>query len=811
MGNSAGLCAQNDGELSADQITSICNQYLSRQESLVTQLHSIVESQKKALEALGGDSDDSESDERAAAHDPSHDAVVNGFSSIIADAERAERRGGRRHYVPPGEDEQRVPDEVFDDDERGFASVKPWLGAMAPPIGWTPNPANDAPPEVHLELQHVYGYRSRCCRDNIAAFDSSHVIFPAASVVVVHSVPKNQQQFFRGHTDDVISMTYHAGQNIIATGQQGKDPMVCVWSPKDPSKPLATLKGFHKRAVTSLAFSEDGRKVLTVGLDDNHSLAVYDWQKGQCEVTANGSTAQILDCAYDTTTGSDGNSQFIVVGVKLISFWSQTGSRLDSKRAILGSKGEQQPFTCVSVTTDNVVVGTAGGQLYLFGQAKLRAVINAHTGAINSMVLASVPGEEHALITGGADGRLNVWSAATLNSKTPKKLYTVACRGAADAKNSGIRACVVPTGTFAAFVGTDSSSILSVDLRKSSVETILAAHHGDPAANAAYGEMWALAVHPKNRVAATGAEDSTIRLWNLDLRKMTNCLSLDGQPVCCAFNPSGSHLAVGLKDGRIATVAVANWTKSCELRKANGRVACIAFSPDGAYLAAGTADKTVIIFNVNDGVLTPRCVVPGASSVVKHLDWAEDSKTIVCDTQAYELLYVKPDGHLDPRSKDYRDTQFATSSCVLGWNVQGIWPEGADGSDVNGCARSTSGKLLATGDDYGLVKVFNYPCIGSGLDKTGKLKRRPAAFAAMVRAVAFALSIIRHPFLVLPPPNTAIVLPLLIHLFSRRGSSGFMSEVSLCFPSSSFRRHVPSALPLSFRTHLRATLSTSRT
>lgn len=39
----------------------------------------------------------------------------------------------------------------------------------------------------------------------------------------------------------------------------------------------------------------------------------------------------------------------------------------------------------------------------------------------------------------------------------------------------------------------------------------------------------------------------------------------------------------------------------------------------------------------------------------------------------------------------------------------GIWPENADGTDVNTCTRSHSSKLLATGDDFGKVKLFSYP------------------------------------------------------------------------------------------------------
>lgn len=55
-------------------------------------------------------------------------------------------------------------------------------------------------------------------------------------------------------------------------------------------------------------------------------------------------------------------------------------------------------------------------------------------------------------------------------------------------------------------------------------------------------------------------------------------------------------------------------------------------------------------------------------------------------------------------------TGWNKQTCVLGWGVVGIWPPGADGTDVNSADRSVCGSYLATGDDFGQLKLFNYPC-----------------------------------------------------------------------------------------------------
>ena len=60
-----------------------------------------------------------------------------------------------------------------------------------------------------------------------------------------------------------------------------------------------------------------------------------------------------------------------------------------------------------------------------------------------------------------------------------------------------------------------------------------------------------------------------------------------------------------------------------------------------------------------------------------------------------------------------RNELWATQTVIYGWNVRGIWPEDADGTDINAVGRSNTNErdLVATSDDFGQVKIFRYPCI----------------------------------------------------------------------------------------------------
>jgi microtubule-associated protein-like 6 len=83
------------------------------------------------------------------------------------------------------------------------------------------------------------------------------------------------------HTDDVISLAIHPSGEFVATGEMGAVPKIVVWNSTDRvgfMDAVSVIKGFHRRAVLQLAFSPDGKYLASVGQDDDHSVAVWDWR-----------------------------------------------------------------------------------------------------------------------------------------------------------------------------------------------------------------------------------------------------------------------------------------------------------------------------------------------------------------------------------------------------------------------------------------------------------------------------------------------------------------------------------------------------
>lgn len=72
-------------------------------------------------------------------------------------------------------------------------------------------------------------------------------------------------------------------------------------------------------------------------------------------------------------------------------------------------------------------------------------------------------------------------------------------------------------------------------------------------------------------------------------------------------------------------------------------------------------------------------------------------------------MFTVPGGNPLKDKKEINRITWASWTSVLGNEVIGVWPRNADKADVNCANLSSSGLSLATGDDFGFVKLFEFP------------------------------------------------------------------------------------------------------
>jgi len=158
----------------------------------------------------------------------------------------------------------------------------------------------------------------------------------------------------------------------------------------------------------------------------------------------------------------------------------------------------------------------------------------------------------------------------------------------------------------------------------------------------------------------------------------------------------------------------------------------IKVSPDGRKVAVGSHDRKIYVMDLafeedENGwpVYSFTNLIHGDkhNATITHFDFSseEDGTYLQSNCQAYELLFWSiEDGsmHQVTSASSLRDVDWSSWTCTLGWPVQGIWPPCADGTDANAVDRSYSGDLVATGDDFGKVKIFRYPCVSKSAQFT---------------------------------------------------------------------------------------------
>lgn len=616
-------------------------------------------------------------------------------------------------------------------------AVKPWLGAIkaTTPVDKTNDPG--APPKK-LALEWVYGYQAQQSRGSLRYNAQGDSVYPAAGLGVIYNTKERKQTFFTGHDDDVICLAISPDRSFAVSGQMGKKPKAIVWDTttgKDLGILLKNKAGavIHQRAVSAVAISKTGDQIAMVGEDDSHSVSL--WTKGK---DASSPWSVKKGCKVEECKGNNAKTLWIVFtgsekyplatgGVKFVCFWDTSKPKIGGKgnAASVGKlKGanKNQPFISAVGVNGDVFTGAGDGDIYTWGAQSKKAtkVTKAHAKSCDAI---SFNGED-GLVSGGKDGKVMLW---TLEMDKIGEFDLANTGPAATSLCPRVRSVDWNKGLGSILVGTMGSEIYELagvgadgkGIAGATAACHLQAHYRD--------ELWAVAAHPTdNDVAASAGDDGTCRMWNLATHTMTSSYAggKDNMARAVDFNHDGSKIAVG-QGGRLGgtrgkkskkgavVLDAATMKEEKRLEHSKKWVQVVRFSPDGTKLAVGSHDNKTYLYKTADWKKKPR-VCKKNSSFLCNIDWTAKSDGIQVTDGAHELLFYDDKGKQNLGGVVH--DKLATFTCELGWPVQGIWPPEADGTDVNRCARSPDSTLLATGDDFGQLKIFNYPCVEKGAE-----------------------------------------------------------------------------------------------
>jgi eukaryotic-like serine/threonine-protein kinase len=463
---------------------------------------------------------------------------------------------------------------------------------------------------------------------------------------------RSDELFTFGHHADVVAGVAFSpdGKTLLTASADGTAK---VWD-------IATRHAIHSLQhpddVSAAIFSPDGDLVVTACYDGNVRLwNTSDWNVKR--IFAEG------DRAVGVSMSPDGRLLAIasVTGVKLRDMAS--GTILEQWQ----STGELLAGTAFSHDGAMLAFNGVDGQIVVWDLENhvQRLALRGHTREVSSVTFSP---DGKTLISGGWDNTVRIWDVDSGTERTNLTGFSswVSC------------IALSPDGRVLATASTDHKTRLWDTTTWTELATLVG--HSD--------EVWAVAFSPNGAHLATGSKDETIRWW-ANKPKSANRESIgrftmpipaknwirpspDGSAVVTAYrSPSNrihslwrsrdlSEVPLSTLPEQTMVVAVAPFAGLFALSQApNGvhgpillwhpneqkvvatlhgegdGILRAAFSGDGSHLAVGRADTTVEVWNVGKQTLVARFVGPG--DIPSKLTFTPNSAALVA---AFESGFV---------------------------------------------------------------------------------------------------------------------------------------------------------------------------
>jgi WD40 repeat protein len=501
--------------------------------------------------------------------------------------------------------------------------------------------------------------------ENLAKADRP--LINAASAALLDAWLRNREKLdLLGHTGEVTSVAFSPDGKRVVTGSF--DHTARVWDLSDATRAATVLAGGGGR-VWSVAFSRDGKRVAT-GSDDGMAR-VWDLSEPTRPPTLLKGHGGIVN---SVAFSPDGDRVATGSGDPTTLVWDLS----EPTRAPTPLKGHREGVWSVAFSPDGkrVVTGSADTTALVWDLSeptRAPTPLKGHKLAIRSVAFSP---DGMRVVTGSYDSTARVWD---LSGATPTATVLPGHRGTV----TSAAFSPDPDGKWVVTGSADHTARVWDLSGPRPAATVLAGHRG-----------WvnSVAFSPDGERLVTGSSDSTARLWDWPgpthaATKLEAHLDEFGS---VAFSPDGKRLVTGSSDGVARMWDLSGPTPTFTPLEDHDRgVNSVAFSPDGKRVATGSDDGAAQLWDLLGARPTPIPLERHGGRFWK-LAFSPDGKWVVAGSG---------DGN--------------NGGTVGVWDVSGPTPaaiplEGHHGA-VWSVAFSRDGKRLATGSSDGMARVWDLP------------------------------------------------------------------------------------------------------
>ena len=118
-------------------------------------------------------------------------------------------------------------------------------------------------------------------------------------------------------------------------------------------------------------------------------------------------------------------------------------------------------------------------------------------------------------------------------------------------------------------------------------------------------DIWRVTTNPNGLHIASGSQDGTIKIWDIDTGNNLQTINLSGTVTAITYRYDGKIIAAAVQDGYagIGQVCIIDTDTGRILRRFNAheyQILTIKFSPDGTRVITGSNDRTLKVWDVSN-------------------------------------------------------------------------------------------------------------------------------------------------------------------------------------------------------------------